>query len=394
VGSLRRVGLGRARLDRATTTRLGRIRLRLGIVGERDAQRWRQHRGIEAGILHFGDWCRLRLLAGTAAALRLGYLTRRRFGYRRGTLFVIAVGVPCTTVVTRLFVAAARFITIAILALAAVARVGFTLRPVALTAILLALFALTLFTLTLFTGAGITVSIPIPARFAIAVALTAVVPLATLTLITIALPAIATRAIALVIVAPLIVVVVAAFVTATAITTPVFGDAGLFVGAHRFALEAEIVVLVEIVATTPLLLALILVPPPLVGQHAEIVIGELQIIFGVHAVTGHLRIARHVAVFLVQLGRVTTRAAVDPVAAVTLTAATTTAWLLLSTTTTATTAVLTIVDQAFCPSSCQRSGLKPKTALLPDIAVRRTPAQPSRTIRGDSSLSRPPDCSG
>ena len=51
-------------------------------------------------------------------------------------------------------------------------------------------------------------------------------------------------------------------------------------------------------------------------QYAEIMIGKLQIIFGVHTITGHLRVARHILVFFEQLGRIAASAIVDAVAIV------------------------------------------------------------------------------
>ena len=50
------------------------------------------------------------------------------------------------------------------------------------------------------------------------------------------------------------------------------------------------------------------------GEHTEIVIGELQVIFGVDAVTLHLRVARQRLVFFVQLRGVSARAVVDAIA--------------------------------------------------------------------------------
>ena len=58
-----------------------------------------------------------------------------------------------------------------------------------------------------------------------------------------------------------------------------------------------------------------------VAQHAEIMVGELQVIFGGDPIALHLRVPRHVAVFLEHLGGVAAGAAVDPVAAVALTLA-------------------------------------------------------------------------
>ena len=90
--------------------------------------------------------------------------------------------------------------------------------------------------------------------------------------------------------------------------------ARLLVGADRVALVAEIVVEVEIVARAAIAaLVLLLEATALIGQHAEIVIGELEIIFGVDAIARKLRVAGHVAIFLKQLGGVAARTTVDPV---------------------------------------------------------------------------------
>src|SRR3546814_11617011 len=49
-------------------------------------------------------------------------------------------------------------------------------------------------------------------------------------------------------------------------------------------------------------------------QHAKIVIGELQVIFGVDAIPLHLRVTREILVFLVELIRIAPRAVVDAIA--------------------------------------------------------------------------------
>src|SRR3546814_6384461 len=49
-------------------------------------------------------------------------------------------------------------------------------------------------------------------------------------------------------------------------------------------------------------------------QHAKIVIGELQVIFGVDAIPLHLRVTREILVFLVALIRIAPRAVVDAIA--------------------------------------------------------------------------------
>jgi hypothetical protein len=50
------------------------------------------------------------------------------------------------------------------------------------------------------------------------------------------------------------------------------------------------------------------------AQHAKIVVGELEVIFGLHAVTRQLRITRHILVFFQQLGGISALAIVLPVA--------------------------------------------------------------------------------
>ncbi|GGA04305.1 hypothetical protein GCM10019071_38560 [Sphingobium fuliginis] len=62
---------------------------------------------------------------------------------------------------------------------------------------------------------------------------------------------------------------------------------------------------------------LLLLTGAIVGQHAEIMVGKLQIIFRIHPIARHLGIARHILVFFKKLGRIAARAAVDPVAIVT-----------------------------------------------------------------------------
>ena len=121
----------------------------------------------------------------------------------------------------------------------------------------------------------------------------------------------------------------------------------LLVAAIAFAFEIEIIVVaVDVVARTRLrTLVRIRLLEARAGfaQHPEIVIRELQIIFGVDPIALHLRIARKVLVFLEQLRRVAAGTIVDAVAIALVGAAT----LALLTTTAATAAVvsLTIVHQ-------------------------------------------------
>jgi hypothetical protein len=86
------------------------------------------------------------------------------------------------------------------------------------------------------------------------------------------------------------------------------------------AVEAgvEIVtILVEIAFFTgAVALLLLLLTGTVVGEYAEIMIGKLQIIFGIDPVARHLGIARHILVFLKKLGRVAACAVVDAVTVV------------------------------------------------------------------------------
>jgi hypothetical protein len=86
------------------------------------------------------------------------------------------------------------------------------------------------------------------------------------------------------------------------------------------AVEASVeivTILVEIAFfTRAVALLLLLLAGAVVGEHAEIMIGKLQIIFGIDPVARHLGIARHILVFLKKLGRVAARAVVDAVTVV------------------------------------------------------------------------------
>ncbi|VXC73013.1 conserved hypothetical protein [Sphingomonas sp. 8AM] len=170
----------------------------------------------------------------------------------------------------------------------------------------------------------------------------------------------------------------------------ILGLAGarLLLGADRIALVAEIVAvieLVEVVALTPHRL-LIVRPAALVRKNPEIMIRELQIIFGVDAITRHLRVAGHVLVLFEQLRRIAACATVDPVAAVTLSMTAAALTLRLATTTAATATVLTVVDQFTVLV------LEPKPAFAPDARGAIVPRR--RDLFGNAGLPWPPDCSG
>ena len=169
-----------------------------------------------------------------------------------------------------------------------------------------------------------------------------------------------------VILAVILILAVTIAVAAIPVATIVVAAALLF-GANRLAFVTEIVVTVEIILR-PTRLALILITTTLIRHHTEIMVGELEIIFGVHAVALALRIGRHVLVLLVQLSGIAARATVDTIAAVTRAlAATLRALLLLPATATAT--VLTVIDQITVLV------LKPKPAMLPGLSVQRSPSR-------------------
>ncbi|MGZ2412310.1 hypothetical protein ACUXST_001739 [Sphingomonas sp. F9_3S_D5_B_2] len=115
---------------------------------------------------------------------------------------------------------------------------------------------------------------------------------------------------------------------------PVVAIILLIVGCVEHLLVAILVV--EIVVARA---ALVLEPRTALAEHAEIVIGILEVIFGLHAVAGELCIARHALVLLKELGGVATLAIVLPISRLTAEILTSLA------STTAPAAVLTIIDQ-------------------------------------------------
>lgn len=83
----------------------------------------------------------------------------------------------------------------------------------------------------------------------------------------------------------------------------------------------------------------------IVGKHAEIMVGELEIIFRVHPIPGKLRIAGHVPVFLKKLGSIATRAVIDAVAIIATAPVLTTIGASIVVPAAITTAGLPVVDQ-------------------------------------------------
>lgn len=81
-----------------------------------------------------------------------------------------------------------------------------------------------------------------------------------------------------------------------------------------FLAHLELVaILIEILVMAAVALLLLFLASAIIGQHAEIMIGKLQIIFSVHAIAGELRVACHILVFFKKLGCIAASAAVNPV---------------------------------------------------------------------------------
>jgi len=91
--------------------------------------------------------------------------------------------------------------------------------------------------------------------------------------------------------------------------------------AEEIAFDAEIAAVVFAVLLLPAFTALATVragalfflPDARVGKHTEVVIGELQIVFGLHAIAIHVGVLRKLAILFEQLGGIAPCATVDPV---------------------------------------------------------------------------------
>ncbi len=114
----------------------------------------------------------------------------------------------------------------------------------------------------------------------------------------------------------------------------------LILGGNRFV--AALVIVLVAAAT----LILLLEARAAIFEHAEIMIRELKVIFGLHAITGKLHVARQCLIFFEQLGGIAALAVVLAIAI-----RTTGHTLGTLSTATATAAALTIVDQQFCSLS-------------------------------------------
>ena len=98
------------------------------------------------------------------------------------------------------------------------------------------------------------------------------------------------------------------------------GGAALWAFWAIFALAlvigVEIVRFALVAAPKALIAALVVLAGAVVGDDAEIMVGELQVVFGLHPVAVVLRVLRQLLVLVEQLGCIAPRAAVDPVALV------------------------------------------------------------------------------
>lgn len=149
---------------------------------------------------------------------------------------------------------------------------------------------------------------------------------------------------------------------------------------HIIAIRTFGAVILIALTALPWTALLLFLTQAIVRQHAEIMVCKLEIIFHVHTVAGHLRIARKVAIFLEQLGGVAPRAVIDPVTRIPVAAVTTTTAATLARVVPATTAAdLTIIDQRFVPMLSTETWLpriKAPSAIHTPSAER--PEDPSR----------------
>jgi hypothetical protein len=121
---------------------------------------------------------------------------------------------------------------------------------------------------------------------------------------------------------------------------------GLVIVAAILVIAFAVVVIAVVIDILAARTALLVEFRPTFAQHAEIMVGELQPIFGLHSVTGKLRVTRQTLVFFEQLRGIATLALVAGVAPA---VARHSRGTLSTATATATRAVLTIIDQRIGP---------------------------------------------
>jgi len=187
-------------------------------------------------------------------------------------------------------------------------------------------------------------------------ALRAILALALLAVVAaIAVVAAVTIAVAIIVARAIVVLLVVAIALVIAALVALIRDALALAFDARDGLAIVVIILLVLVERLAVLAARLFEARARLGEHAEIMVRELQIIFGVDAVALHLRVAGERLVFLEQLGGITARTIVDAVAIVL--AARITLRALLLPATAATAAGLTIIDQVLlsCPSKPTRS---------------------------------------
>ena len=189
--------------------------------------------------------------------------------------------------------------------------IAFTLavEPAVVTTTFVAVIARPVITVTIFAVTAAFVTI-----FTWAIVARTVIPLATFVAI-ITLSIFAGSIIALPVLAGAIFTIPAAFIAIFAFLT-----AGRAVECREIAFDAEIaavvfafLILPAFTAAAVLAGALFFLAGPGIGDHAEVVVGKLQIVFSLHAVTIKVRVLCKLAILFEQLGGIAPRTAVDPV---------------------------------------------------------------------------------
>jgi hypothetical protein len=247
----------------------------------------------------------------------------RRFGCLRGTRNAIF---PFVALATRTTFAALLARCIGLALITALAALSVAIRP-ATPAIVIALAYATLFGCAVL-GCGILIAILLMATILVIGAIAIRTPV--LAIAVLAIP----------------VLLAVAVLAAARLVAPLLVSARLLLSALAFILIIGLVFIERraLDAAGRWRAAIFLEARASLGQHAEVMIGKLQIIFDVDAVTLHLRIARERLIFLEQLGGIAARTIVDAIAGILTTRIATRRALLLPATT-ATAAGLTIIDQ-------------------------------------------------
>jgi hypothetical protein len=153
--------------------------------------------------------------------------------------------------------------------------------------------------------------LPVAAIFAIAAAIIAVSAIIRIAAV-IAIPAVVAVGIAAIVTVTAIVAAILPFAFRLALLTR--GIHAEIVAGIVHAVEILIVLVIAFVGPAAATLLLLFLARSVVGEDAEIMVGELQIIFRVHPIARHLGIARHVPVFFEKLGRIAACTVVDAVA--------------------------------------------------------------------------------